>query len=409
MRGPMWRFAIVAFLLLVLVVFYATRLGNEPEPESEEYPASMSDEGPGVGDAPAVARPSGDRKEDWFPDLSDRNDIPGVTLGTPDDRSTFGCDVEALADRFGRTLTNDNGDARFESYIDLLSASGDAELLLAAQQFPVLKLPVASDDAETDSPTQVDLLELAVQADPVNPLVLWSAAGACADPELHSFCTDANVQANMRTVLGTNGEYWVQESARLYAADDRDGALDALRRAATAPTFDSYFVQQLRMHQRALSLVPDLGPVQRAMGAYALSMMRVENSARSLAPCYLEAQDASWFEACVAVANRSASESATIMQRAFAMEVLSRIYEAGGQAEAADLERTRARELTGSFWIEDEDMIAVLVTDERVLSLYLEELEAGDEVNAVEFLRDEVERLKEDPTYTPCPPDEVDD
>ena len=48
-----------------------------------------------------------------------------------------------------------------------------------------------------------------------------------------------------------------------------------------------------------------------------------------------------------------------------------------------------------------------MLTDERVLSLFLEEFESGDEFSAMRFAREEVERLKQDPNYHPCPPEDA--
>ncbi len=409
MKGPMLRFVIVAALLLVLVIFYATRLGEQPPRGSEQDPAPSGETGY-AGDGPVTPVAESDRPdEDWFPDLSGHNDLPGIYLDPTLGRSTFGCDMDALVQNLGRNLVGEGSDARLAQYVGMLSVSSDAEHQLAALQLIDAEALTAPGADDGTSLLEVDHLARALQADPMNPLVLWHAAGLCADSEAHSACSDPLVQSNMQSVLGGNGEYWAQVSAQRYAANDLDGSLDALHRAASAPTFDNFFMEHVRMHQRSLSLIPDIGPVERALGGYALGMTTMARGARGLIPCMSETSEPSWYDACTAVANRFASESPTIVQRALGMEMLAQIYESGGQPEAARLERERAAELTRTFWIEDEDMMSVLVTDERVLSLYLEELEAGDETNALQFLGEEVERLRQDPTYDPCPPDEVGD
>ena len=396
--------AAATILVVVAVVFLWPR---QPEPDTVE-PFASETEQTSVADPVAAdaTQPSGDKKEDGSPDPRDRKDIPGVSLGVDAGRTSFGCDVDALADKLGSNFTDDESDEVFIEYVKMLSASGDAEHHIAAMQLLEAEGGAVEGVVGSSLP-QVDHLALAMQADPLNPLVLWSAANACLEPDLYTFCSDANLQANMRAVLGSNGEYWAQESARLYLMENRDGALDALRRAASAPTFDNYFIEHVRMHQRALSLIPDMGPVERSLGGYALSLTALESSARGLAGCFFETGDPSWFDACTAVANRYASESPTIIQRGLGFEMLAQIYEESGQAEAAALERKRAAELGEFFWVEDEDMVAVMVTDERVLAAYLDELEAGDEVNAARYLHEEIERLKQDPTYTPCPSEEV--
>ena len=127
MRSPMLRFVIVAVLLLVLVIFYATRLGEEPQTEPPEDPASPSGTGHN-GDGPVAPVVDSDGPdEEWFPDLSDRNDIPGVNLGVTSGRTSFGCNVSDLTDRLGNNFAGDESGARLVEYINILTASGDAE------------------------------------------------------------------------------------------------------------------------------------------------------------------------------------------------------------------------------------------------------------------------------------------
>lgn len=388
-----------AIATIAAIAFWFTR---STEPPAAAQPSAAPVPTEATIDQPAGQPSAGDPQEEWFPDLNDRNDIPGVYLGIGDDRSTFGCDVDSMADGLGDSLEGDEGRARFANYMNLLAASGDAEHQLAALQLRAVG-QVGVFDGGVSALPNVDHLALALESDPLNPLVLWQAAGTCIEQDSHSACSDLNVRANMQTVLGSNGEYWAQESARLYVAGDTESALDALRRAGSAPGFDNYFMKQVRLQQRALSLAPDLSPVERNLGAYALGLVATGSGPRALAPCFQQADDPPWFDACTAVANRYISDSPTIVQQALGMEMLARLYAMAGQEEAAQLEKTRASELGSAFWVEDEDLMAVLFTDERVFSLYLDELESGDEFVAVQFLRDEVERLKQDPDYTPCP------
>ncbi len=406
MSGPMKHFAVVAVLLLLLVIYYATRLEPEPQPETEAIPEAGTEVLTTEGEAPVAATVQEDEeRRDWFPDLRGHNDVPGVDLGATATRSTFGCDIEELARniRVESRVVDGETDPRLGALLDILAASGDAELQLAAAQLS--SASSGSEDAGIDPNAAAAALERAYRTDPANPLVLWNATQACVGESSPAFCAEPSFKADAEAALSSNGEYWVRVADRLHDQGDRLGALDALRRAATAPELDNYMMANVRMLQRALSMVPDTSYIQQALGAYAFSTMHAAPD--RISACTPDASnDPELLDACLAIASRYESDGRTIAHRRLATRMQYQLYEATGQSDAAEEATARFRELQEYENILDEDLIAVMATDERVVSLFLEEFEVGNELSAMRFFGDEVERLKQDPEYNPCPSDE---
>lgn len=376
---------------------------NETEPELD-----VASDGAARGGAPvAPVIPEGREQEDWFPDLSDRNDVPGVNLDAAVDRESFNCDIDELAGRLDveQTFAGAEGEELIESLLETYLLSGDAELQLAAG----LLADGTAAEEYGDRYARMSTIERAYRIDPLNPLVLWNAAQACGGEASTGFCADSQLQVNIQTVLGNNGEYWVLVARQRFNRDDRAGALEALRRAAAAPEFDGYFMANVRMFQRAFSMIPDSTYTVQTLAAFVLSTEVVDSSPTGIG-CGNESQTPpEWIEACLALGRRYESDGRTIDQRRAGAMMQARLLAAAGQQEEAEAARARRRELQGIVDTIDEDIFAVLLTDERALSLFLEEFEAGDETSAVQFIADEVERLRQDPTYTPCPDEGADD
>ncbi|MDJ0908697.1 MAG: hypothetical protein QNI99_05870 [Woeseiaceae bacterium] len=395
----MLRFVIVTILLLILVVFYATRLGegDESAPEAEQSGVSSAEPSVALLDTSLVSTDVAHedrRAADGVPYYADPrlNYVP----------NSFGCDMEALSANLHPTshLRGQRDDDQVERLLETLAASGDAELQLATGQL-TLQADWVTDDMLSQYGTMASI-ERAYATDPTNPLVLWNAIIECSTAGPSSFCSGRQLQANAWSVLGVDGQFWVRIATLHYKRDDKESALDALQQAAAAPMFDRYFIEHVRMMQRALSIVSEAGYGSQAFAAYSGAPMRYLFRVREA--CVAEAPvQSEWLDACLAVAERYASDAITIQERKYGSLLQADILAITGQEEASEAARARYRELDDSGWGRDEDVLAVLLADEQVMSLFLDELAVGGEVSARLFLSDEVDRLKEDPEYDPCP------
>ncbi|MDJ0908699.1 MAG: hypothetical protein QNI99_05880 [Woeseiaceae bacterium] len=404
---------IAAIAIAAALLFWTTRQQEQAVVEARDTTAerpTISDPAAPAPSAPATAS----ERADWFPDLGDRGEIPGLADGVTEGRATFGCDIgELLEDAAPMLARADRGvqDPRLDALVDALSASADAELLLAnvaARNFQANAGPEESYDAAEAA--AFDDLARAVQADATNPLVLWYASWYCAAAsDTTVSCEDPVLQGNVEAILGANGVYWARDAGYLYSRGEHDAALDALKRSATSPTFDSYFIENVRLMERALSLAPDVDYIERAVAAYAMTEDMMSPGYRLARMCETQAVlDDEWFAACMSVAQRGATEGRTIAERLRAADLLGSLHMMSGDMARRDDALALSDHLQQAMRRQD-DFAAVVLTDERVMSQFFEEFEAGDELSATLYVQTEVERLRRDPDFDPCPAGEADD
>ncbi len=404
MKGPMLRFAIVAFLLLILVIFYATRLGDELENESDDAPVPPADTGHS-DDAE-----TDNTVLDAFLDRI-QGDAAAEEPATNAEYRSFGCDGDEIRRDAGRVVEalTDRENPKLIQLLDTLTASADAEHQLTVVELQMFLVAGANDPVEIADRQFATLvaLETAVRLDPSNPLILWYASWGCNRGAAADFCENPVVQENIRNVMHNNGAYWAREAFTKHEAGERAAALEDLQRVATAPEYDNYYAENIRVLERALALMEDLSYIERAWGAFAFTnTVQTYNNAVYLM-CELPLADDAWFDACLALAERGAAQGGSLTQQTMANTLLADLYEAVGWDDESRRAREQLEGMLDPRVRRSGDLSAVLLTDERVMSLYLEEFESGGEVDAMRFLAAEVERLKQDPHYTPCPADEA--
>ena len=162
----MLRFVIVAFLLIALLIFYVTRLGEGDGrvPESQLSGASSSEPSSGRVEA---ALPANEES------LQERRGTEGIAYDADPRLSlvpnTFGCDIETLAANASPSshLRGRRDEDQIERLLQTLTASGDAELQLATGLL-VLSRDWATDDMRSRYGTMASI-ERAYATDPTNP------------------------------------------------------------------------------------------------------------------------------------------------------------------------------------------------------------------------------------------------
>ena len=392
--------AAAAIAIIAVVLFWTTAEREQEEVASAESTPEQLSLPESVEQEPSLAAASTERR-DWFPDLGST----GGAVNADGERDSFNCDMDRLVDPLPLLSSADSDDRRqsLDQLRSVLSSSGDAEMLLAASGFDHF---VAIVDGQPGMAARLPNLERALAADPMNPVVLWDVAQYCGIEPESEICGQAWLRANVDTALGGNGEYWAREAMYRYAAEDTSGALAALRRAASAPEFDDLVIARTRVLERALSAAPDIGYQERAITAYAMSSGIFASSNPGLfSACSTEAwADPVWWDACLDFASRLLADGRTLDGREMGARLQVRLYDIRGEDELrAAAEETRD-------WLDDadlddagDDVVSVVLTDERVLRGFLDEFESSSELSAAEWLYDEVARLKQDPEYDPCP------
>ncbi len=290
----------VVIAIVAAVLFWTTRQQEQAVVETAE----TISERPTVSE-PAVPEPTAPatatEHSEWFPDLSHSNSQSAP--GTADLRDTFGCDISRLFDDFSLMSKSDEGARSRSQLLSVLGASGDAEMLLAAWQLDYMRAHLENGSAGT---LGVQNLERALAVDPMHPVALWNAAMVCGWEPTLDICGSSWLNANIETVLGSNGEYWSRKAANRYGEGDSRGALDALRRAATAPEFDSLGMERTRILERGFSVAPDLDPLERTLTAFVMSLEfpAARNSGLISICSDMAEQSPEWRDACLDLASR---------------------------------------------------------------------------------------------------------
>ncbi len=406
----MSRRKLTSAIFAATVVVAALVLWTTRHPQQQTAPSTEANlDAQSVPGSHAVQTSRAEHSEesrDWFPDLSDTGD--SSTPGSDGVRDSFHCDMDRIRARF--SLLNSRGDTAegiqtLKEVLSVLNASGDAELLLAASHLDYLVEHLGDDAAE--GAIREPNLARALAADPLHPAALWNAANLCgSEPEL-GICQSSWLQTNIETVLGGNGEYWAREAVYRYRVGDSQGAFAAIQRASAAPEFENFVAGHARLIERALSTAQDIDYQERAVTAIAMSLGLMDaGNLGLLTVCGTESEnDPEWRAACLNLASRFLADGRTFHSREVGARLQVRLYTMSGEDELANAaQETRAWLDNADLDDADDDVLSVLLTDERVIRGFLDEFEAGDEISATAWTKDEVARLKQDPAYSPCPP-----
>jgi len=363
---------------------------------------SGSDDGSGDGGAgkSGVARSAGERPIRPEPDEAPA--VPGddepqprevVTAGDRD----FACDPypddvpseEGLAALLERHQRESQRRAR------VLEGSEDVALRLAAALI-----------TDKRSPEYLQRLLSVLALDPDNPLILERLLEACINRPESRVCEERGIVERAAEADGDNGEMWGAIAGYRASRGNTDGALQALRRGASAGTHREYFADVVRVIELGLAAsAGSLSYVERVIEGIGWAAASTSPWLTAYSACRERvAADPLWRDACLDFARHLEERSQTVLNRAIGISLQAMIAEESG--DEAGLAAVREREREYRNWRDEHlttDGQIVLMGDERVLRQYLDEFDAHGELASLEYLREEVERLKRLPGYDPCP------
>ena len=275
-----------------------------------------------------------------------------------------------------------------------LAASQDAEHLLAAA---VMTL-------DSDPARGFELLAHAWTANPGHPLVALNRLDACMAHRGLEACTDHDVEAEAIRIEGSNGALWARIAAKRQDDGDVAGAMRALQRAATAPRYDVYWIDHIKLFERALAASTDLSYRERAVAAMGITAAMWRPEYELVPTCVAGiATSPEWRPACGEFGRRLEEDGGTLLDTVLGVAIQAAVYEADGDTRMLAI-ASRKRDALRATLRQDAFQAAqrLLVQDERLLTDYLEEIDAYGEVAALQFLESEVARLQALPGYDPC-------
>ena len=306
--------------------------------------------------------------------------------------------LRCLLEADARSGGYEESEQQFRQWADsarkTLAQSDDAENRLVAAL-------LGTADAE---PTTYAELHDVLDLEPRNPLIAWNYVEYCSDR--YARCGLAPALVEQRALLAdpSNGALWAKIAAKRFERGNRAGALEAMRQAATASQFDSFWVDHILAFERALRVVPNPnrrnGPIDAIGFVAALPSSEVE----IVRTCKKEApRSPQWMDACLAYGKRLERDSRTLINQMFGLSIQRNVMESAGDPvplmRVQDVE-IRIKEYTRQF--ADASMNAMLVFDESLAWRYVELIQAAGEVEAMRQIRVEVDRLLASPEYKPC-------
>ena len=275
-----------------------------------------------------------------------------------------------------------------------LEKSSHAEHVLAAAMLSQLK--------SVDGLLQ--LLEKAAKIDPNNPLIAWNQLQLCREQE-GANCDLAKAEANARRVDSSNGAVWLQIAMLRLSEGNEDAAAEAARRAIAGPRFDSYFIDQVILIERALSTHGEGSYVDRIHAGFGFGAAMVTSYNDITTHCdSVGGADATWIDLCDQLGEKMFADSTSLLDRAIGA-ALRRIaaVQSGNDAEIA---RATAREAEFREYHQQlassREATALLTNDEAALRRFVENFSVYGEIEAQERLHADVERLKRSPDYDQC-------
>ena len=274
-----------------------------------------------------------------------------------------------------------------------LANSDDADYLLAAALLVQF--------GEPDAP--LELLRRASKIAPRHPLVAWSLLAMCRDRK-GARCDLEALEANAIEVDGSNGAVWMEIAMLRLAEAQPVAASDAVRRAIAAPRFDSYFIDHALVFERALSTNGDRSYRDRIFAGIGYSAALVISYGAITKHCRAVDAGGVWLELCDQLGEKMMTDGRALMDQAIGSALRKIAAERSGDEEwrqRATAEYEAFREHYQSFMASGA-MQTLLENDEAVLRNYVENFVTYGELEAQMRLKDDANRLQDDPTYDQC-------
>lgn len=257
---------------------------------------------------------------------------------------------------------------------------------------------VGADDIEA-------LAQLAQRASE-SGLVVSQLLAACLHEPASSECSSDSVNALVQS-HSNNSAIWGALAMLRAEQENIFGAVSAIRQAAVAPEFDDYFSLQVAVIDKANSIKEPLAQVGSAYRFFSYTDTTVGmTTGQSLWNlCSQQASvDPLAAEGCLLYGERIAEGSDTVIGKLLGLSVQQGVYQAIGDEEGvARMEAAleARREYQNQF---RSPAMSLMSYDGGLAEFWINSLIEHGEVETMELLHNEVQRLTANPEYQPCDP-----
>ena len=243
-----------------------------------------------------------------------------------------------------------------------------------------------------------------LNVDPNNSLILWNFLNTCERMPDAPICRDQNIEDRAIAVDSRNGQLWARIAGFRANRGDMPAALDALKNATAAPEFNEYWMENVELFERGLAAATNAPYRIRIIQALVMTAGSMINYNLIFEGCEAQAVDsAEWLQFCTLLGERLEHEGRTMLSTAIGLSLQKRMYSIAGDEENRAAADHRAK-LRAKLWRDgnSEDALVLLSRDDKVLTDYISEWAVYGELRAFQFLRNEVQRLRNIPGYDPC-------
>lgn len=270
-----------------------------------------------------------------------------------------------------------------------LSAATDAEHLIAASMLSV----------QWDSELAANHRQRARNLSPENRILAWHELLLCEAPT----CNSTSVEDNAIRAASDNGAVWFVIASNRLARNENRAAVEAVRRAITAPVFDIYFIDQVLMFERAFSASTNWSYPERVFGGFSLAATHIPRFGSLTERCdHADPGSSEWVSLCDQLGATMMRDEQTIIVRSIGKALRRLAAEKNGDLVAAEKYAEDKFRVSATWLAEAEEKQNLLTNDEKVLRDFLENFESYGETEAQDRLSAEVVRLKAATDYDQC-------
>lgn len=367
-RGRVAAAVAVGLLTIAVVV----GIGHD---HADPGPVVVKKVDPSLSLDPAVAQATTETPGDAL-----RSALDDVCSGEPRSASDFARNIEQMQTRL------EPFDLWQRRLLETLVQSSSAEHL----HFAAL--------LDRDPASQVELIRRAVSLDPNDAFTLWTAVHVCADKREATGCPLRDWERRLLQVDGQNSESWLRVAANRYQARDLDGALEALRRAATSAETRAYWTEAIEMAVRGYAVIGDRSFPERAAMAFGVAAANLPNVGDYVNMCKAQSEaSVEWAYSCLAygetVEKQGKTEVGVSIGLAIQLLALEALGESEKFAEVEQRKEARAKERRAMYSKIRPPMDELMVSTPALFSSYLASIRTYGEFEAWSLMADEIDRL----------------
>lgn len=370
----------MAVIILLLTIF----LTNTPdEPEHGQETRSGETDFPSDLDTNGASTESIAVEPDQPPAAETGVFSDGPIFSCPEPKGTEELDIAAMA--------------------AALKNSDDPEHLLMASLYDGERR--RAEPSPFPAQRNLDSLFRGLEIEPRNELLLWNAMTLCAESGEEERCDGYNVPELATAALGNNANFWFRLAAIRANADDMEGAFSALERSLAAPEYKEYFIEHVELFARGISAFNNAPYNERVVAAIGMTAALQAPELGLHQECNQQAPNSTdWLYVCIDIGRQMEVRGRTLLTEFLGLRLQQAMYEIAGDDRRARVAeaRLKARRKLQTQTTAQNNEIAVLTYDERVLEAYFDAWQADGERQALLFLQNETARLMRVPGYNPC-------